>query len=130
MLTRPGRGLDWHYKDGRGQFFNLSGLDLNTPDLKCDGVYVIWHYDRNGNIVTTWTGQGFIKDRLTEHKREYAGRTRYVAWAEAPRSDDRHGIERFLFNTLNPTDTKRAPSVRPIRVNLPPLLVSNASQES
>jgi hypothetical protein len=120
MVTRLKQGnLSWFHRDNQGQYLQLETVNLNVS-THFNGVYVIWRYDQNGTVVTAYTGQGFIKRRLTDHKQEYAGRTRYVAWADVSVSNDRDGIERFLFNILQPTDTKRAPDVRPLPVNLPP----------
>jgi hypothetical protein len=102
---------------------------LLKVDLSCEyfddleGVYIIWYGD-NPYGSTVRVGQGFIKDRLTDHKEdpeilEY--KPLYVTWARVKAGSDRDGIERYLGETLVPLTPKepRFPNVEPISVNLP-----------
>jgi hypothetical protein len=90
-----------------------------------EGVYIIWYGDDPypyRKIVRV--GQGFIKDRLTEHGRdpeilEY--KPLYVTWARVKARSDRDGIECYLGKILRPLtpEEPRFPDVEPISVNLP-----------
>ena len=86
-----------------------------------EGVYVIWYWNQYNNRVTVKVGQGKIRERLQEHRRNYsqlyAAATLYVTWAEVFWSSDRDGVENYLGNLLLPAGLY--PDVDPIIVNLP-----------
>lgn len=82
------------------------------------GVYIIWSDSEKGLTILN-TGQGDIKQRLYYHNSQTDFGDHFplsVAWAN---TFDVNGIERFLYNILNPEITKAAPRVIPIPVNLP-----------
>jgi hypothetical protein len=85
------------------------------------GVYVIWHSGSNPRTVRV--GQGFIKDRIEEHRRNpqiqaYQYLTLYVTWASIP-ANSLDGVEAYLAKTLNPIIGEQFPDVTPIPINLP-----------
>ena len=85
------------------------------------GVYIIWHGGPNPGTV--YVGQGFIKERLTEHRggaeiQEYQGLGLYVTWASVPESS-LDGVEAFLAGRLQPKVGSKHPTADPIEVNLP-----------
>ena len=96
---------------------NLGHEHFNTME----GVYIIWHGGQNP--ATVRVGQGFIRDRLAEHKQDpeilvYQPYTLYVTWAQVA-ANQRDGVERYLAETLKPNVGGRFPDVNPIQVNLP-----------
>lgn len=108
--------LKWQiYKDYDEFRFDRSLSDINF------GVYTIWS-NSGENITPLYTGQGNIKQRLYYHNSQTDFGDHFplsVAWAD---TFDMNGIERFLYNTLNPKITKSSPRVTPIPVNLPTYL--------
>ena len=86
-----------------------------------EGVYVIWHGGQNP--ATVRVGQGFIRDRLGEHKQDpeiltYQQYTLRATWAQvAP--NQRDGVERYLAERLKPKVGSRFPDANSIEVNLP-----------
>jgi len=99
---------------------NSVNLDHNHFDTM-EGVYIIWH--GGNNAATVRVGQGFIRDRLREHRidpaiQAYKDFTLYVTWASVS-ALQRDGVERYLGNVLNPKVGSRFPDVIPIEVNLP-----------
>ena len=103
---------------------SLEHLDLSKVEET--GVYIIWVSGRGaiGSHVVR-VGQGKVSARLSEHRNDtnitrYSadGGTLYVTWASLSRIH-RDGVERFLFDELEPIEGVRAPDVNPIQVNLP-----------
>ena len=113
--------LNWDFCDTQNLYYQLSPLNINTPRFRnLSGVYVIWHFEQNGIPFAIYTGQGKLKERLQCHQQQYTGIRLFVQWASVPTQDNRNRIERYLFDTLKPRDTKQAPCINPIVVNLPP----------
>ena len=84
------------------------------------GVYIIYHQS-NENPITLYVGEGNIKERIDYHRTQTDFGDIYpilVFWSETYWSD-RFGIERYLFNKLNPSVTKRASDTKPLPVNIP-----------
>lgn len=110
-------------------------IDLTNPYFNnCEGVYVIWYKDQNGDPIAVDTDQGRntayqdgIKDRLSVHREDphiqgyvpFVTQTLYVTWAEVMPAD-MAGVEKYLRDTLKPIEIRRLPDVEPIPVNLPP----------
>ncbi len=101
---------------------NLNSVNLSHSHFDyMSGVYVIWH--GGSNAATVRVGQGFIRDRLPEHRsdsevQDFATLGLYVTWASVPESS-RDGVEAYLAQVLKPKVGSRFPSVSPITVNLP-----------
>lgn len=100
----------WHYL-----------FDSNLPNAKVNGVYVIGV--AGGDVVRT--GQGFIEDRLIEHRNDprilsYGTfwEPLVVTWAEVD-GVWRDNVEVYLENELDPAIRTRLPLALPIPVNLP-----------
>lgn len=96
-------------------------VDLSHPHFNSmEGVYVIWQSDNNRTTVIR-VGQGIIKDRIAEHRKNSAI-TKYdnlfVTWAPVP-VQYRDGVEKYLADTLKPIIGDAFPNVIPIAVNLP-----------
>lgn len=107
-------------QDGNWCNFDDVRLDLIGETV---GVYVIWH---QGNpSATVRVGQGIIKDRISEHRKDqkvtqYRNKgTLRVTWAAVPKAADRDGIERYLANHYAPLVGDSWPDVAPVAVNLP-----------
>lgn len=126
--------LEW--KKCRGgvpcSFFRLN---LNSISAR-QGVYVIWLEEEQGEsprvvrVGQVWSENRSFKDRFEEHREDemindytFLG-DMYVTWADVLHRENLNGIERFLFNSLQPWIGERAPDVPPIPVNLPPWLLS------
>ena len=115
--------INWHYMDRNGNRYSLNGVDLNHSHFdQMYGVYVIY-YIENRYIHTVYVGQGFVRDRLGQHRNDdriqaYAHKTLYVTWASTTISE-RDGIEAYLHEKLQPLVGERVPDVDPIEVNLP-----------
>ena len=101
---------------------NLIKLNLAHEHFDdMEGVYIIWHGGQNP--ATVCVGQGFIRDRLAEHRQDpeilaYEQYTLYATWARVA-ANQRDGVERYLAETLKPKVGSRFPDVNPIAVNLP-----------
>ena len=115
--------LTWGTCGNPPSWCELNSLNLNHnlfDDL--EGVYIIWYWDQNSNLITVKVGQGEIKERLEEHRRTFrhihANVTLYVTWAKVFWPSDRDGVEKFIGDTLLPIGYY--PDVDPIYVNLPP----------
>lgn len=89
--------------------------------------YIIW---KKGNTLLTPThtvrvGQGNVSDRLQVHRTDNAiiqhGPSLLATWAAVDHQSDRDGIERYLYEALQPLEGERFPDVVPIPVNLPDL---------
>lgn len=101
---------------------NLDTVNLNHEHFNSMyGVYIIWH--GGSNALTVRVGQGFIRDRLLEHRKDsqiqaFSDKILYVTWASVP-SSERSSVESFLAVSLQPLVGERFPDVPPIEVNLP-----------
>ena len=85
------------------------------------GVYIIWHGGLDPKTVRV--GQGFIRERLGEHRNDpaiqaYASFGLYVTWASVEQSS-LNGVEAFLANQLRPLIGERFPDAPHIAVRLP-----------
>lgn len=113
--------VDWiRYESG--EWCKLETLNLEQEHFnEMSGVYMIWKGEAYRQYV--YVGQGFIKDRLDKHRRDWIAKeidisTFYVTWASV--SDYyKDGIESFLANILLPDFGRRFPEKPPIPVNLP-----------
>ena len=109
--------LDW--KKCQGDIWGpLLTVDLNHTHFNgMEGVYIIWQ--KGGRVIRI--GQGFIRDRLTEHRNNRAitaYNDLFVTWAPVV-AQYRDGIERYLAETLKPLVGEAFPDAPPIQVNLP-----------
>lgn len=110
------RKLNWRtYQD-----FDEFRFDENLSNINF-GVYIIWSNSQKG-ITILYTGQGDIKQRLYCHNSQTDWGDYFPLSAAWANTFDVNGIERFLYNTLNPEITKASPRATPIPVNLPPCL--------
>jgi hypothetical protein len=114
--------LKWGMCEGN-VWCNFKKLNLNSPALNQDGVYMIWHSGPNPHVVRV--GQGNIQSRLKEHRENFdilfygtQGRDLYVTWAPVS-TTYRDGVERYLAETWEPWVGERFPNVTPIRCNSP-----------
>ena len=101
---------------------------LNAVNLKHEhfdnmhGVYIIWHGGTDPKVV--YVGQGNIKERLSEHRRDQRIQQHdyldlYVTWA-AVLKEHRDGVELYLANNWNPIVSVHHPQTSlPIEVNSP-----------
>lgn len=100
----------------------LNNVDLNNNHFdNMTGVYVIWYGVNNPRTVRV--GQGFIRDRLRDHRLDskvqaYKQYGLLVTWASVP-ANSLNGVEAYLAQNLNPILGERFPNVLPIAVNLP-----------
>jgi len=112
--------LNW-IKCGKGNWCNLLDVNLEHEHFNdLGGIYIIWHGGHNAWTVRV--GQGDIKDRLLNHRKdkeilEYKDYGLWVTWARVDLKY-RDGIEAYLANELNPRVGERFPDRRPIEVNL------------
>ncbi len=113
--------LNWNKCQG-GVWCNL--LNVNLEHAHFDGlvgVYVIWH---GGDTPTTVrVGNGVIRGRLRAHRADpevlrYRNLGLFVTWAAVPAAM-KEGVERYLYDGLNPLVGQRSPNVLPVAVNLP-----------
>ena len=86
-----------------------------------EGVYVIWHGGTAASVV--YVGQGMIRDRLREHRRdesiqEFKEFDLYVTWARVDQTK-RDGVERYLADFWKPLVGDRHPDAKPLAVNSP-----------
>ena len=90
------------------------------------GVYIIWVGGEEPQVVV-YVGQGNIKERLTEHRKnpeiflygDILGTDLYVTWATVARQD-RDAIEAYLADKWDPKVGERHPQTTPhIAVNSP-----------
>ena len=101
---------------------NLNTVNLDSAHFNnMEGVYVIWHVGNNPAVV--YVGQGKIKDRIAEHRKDpriqrYQSLGLYATWASVDNSS-RDGVERFLYDLWRPLIGDRRPNAIPIQVNLP-----------
>jgi len=114
--------LKWN--DCKGdQWCPFLDVDLNHSHFNdMEGVYIIWYWD-NDKPVTVRIGQGIIKDRLSEHRKdpeilEYEDKDMYVTWARIGMSEQ-DAVEKYLADTLEPLVGESFPDVYPREVNLP-----------
>lgn len=85
------------------------------------GVYIIWH--GGSEFAVVYVGQGNIKDRLAEHRRDqeiqnYASLDLYVTWATVG-AEHRNGVERYLADIWHPKVGAAHPTAEHIVVNAP-----------
>lgn len=113
--------VDW-IKYENGQWCKLESLNLEQGHFdNMSGVYIIWQEASNRRYI--YVGQGFIKERLGDHRRNWKEQgidtsTFYVTWASVY-DEYKDGIELFLANILFPDFGGRFPRKPPIPVNLP-----------
>jgi len=100
----------------------LNSVNLNHEHFdNRHGVYVIWHGGTNPAVV--YVGQGDIRTRLTEHRRDpkiqqYKPWDLYVTWATVS-APDRDGVEAYLAKRWPPKVGVSHPQASPIEVNSP-----------
>lgn len=105
-----------------GEWINLLTIDLNQGHFNdMAGVYIIW--SNSSQPRTIRVGQGFIRDRLSDHRQDpnilqYQNFGVFVTWARI-NSSQLNGVERYLADVLRPLYGSRYPDVIPIEVNLP-----------
>ena len=115
--------LSW-VMNHQGKHFSMEEANL-LPEFMA-GVYVIFcNPDLPNGAKTTvacYVGQSRdrIKGRIKTHiKEKNYGLGHYFTFAKLEEPDLRDGVERFLYDCYDPLDTKKAPNVEPISVNLP-----------
>ena len=86
-----------------------------------NGVYIIWH--GGTSPATVYVGQGFIKDRLAQHRSDsriqaFLSLGLFVTWASVPQAQC-DGVEAYLAQRLQPKIGEQHPAGLPIEVNLP-----------
>ena len=113
--------LEWFkcFGDNWGDLLEIN-LDHNHFD-GMRGVYIIWSGGKSPTVLKV--GQGNIRERLYEHKKDYVlaayhQNGLYVTWAKVPELEC-CGVERYLGETLKPVVGSRLPEAVPIKVNLP-----------
>ena len=88
------------------------------------GVYIIWYWSKSYQPITVRLGQGFIKERFKDHKKDSEilkcarGYILYATWADVP-IIHRDGVEKYLADILKPLVGDQYPNAIPIEVNLP-----------
>lgn len=113
--------LDWQKCQGN-VWGNFLGVDLQHNHFNdMHGVYIIWHGGQNP--ATVRVGQGNIRDRLQEHRKDnsilaYKEDNLFVTWASVSTSSC-DGVERYLAETLKPKVGDRFPNTQPTKVNIP-----------
>lgn len=111
--------LNWGTCGDNGSWCGFLTVNLeHTYFNGKEGVYIIWQ--SKGPVIRV--GQGVIKDRLAEHRRDgsiTAYNNLFVTWAVVP-VFQRNDVERFLAEKLNPVVGERFPIPNSsIAVNLP-----------
>ena len=114
----------------RGQddtWYKLDSVDLAHEYFNnMQGVYIIWVGGEEPQVVV-YVGQGNIKERLTEHRKnpeiflygDILGTDLYVTWATVARQD-RDAIEAYLADKWDPKVGERHPQTIPhLEVNSP-----------
>lgn len=111
--------LNWGTCGDNGSWCGFLTVNLEHPHFnEKEGVYIIWQ--SKGPVIRV--GQGVIRDRLTEHRRDGLITTYnnlFVTWAVVP-AGQRNGIERYLAERLKPIVGEQfLISEPPVYVNLP-----------
>lgn len=117
--------LEWFYKDGNNQHYELHHVKLDNPFLfGGGGVYVIWQAFGIAPQAI-YVGQGNIKERLSAHRSDprfdpyfSPEKPLLVTWAEVPLRY-REGVEKYLYEELNPLVGENNSKTLSIPVNLP-----------
>lgn len=119
----PQLQVTWVKNSNNNQWFDLLRLNLNSSYFNDkEGVYIIWYAGPAAAKVIR-VGQGHIGDRLREH-RTNPEITRYVQYGQLKAtwaivaSQDRDGVEAFLYDNYSPLIGERSPTARLISVNL------------
>jgi hypothetical protein len=121
--------LEWMRYD-TVSWCRLESLTLADPYFdRMEGVYIIWR-DSCLDPTTIRVGQGIIRDRLADHRKDpqiqayiqkvqaYTQNELFVTWASVAR-EHRDGVEVYLANALGPRVGAVSPYAQPIEVNLP-----------
>lgn len=106
------------------QWCLLNSLNLNDKHFELmAGIYIIWRQSGATPRVLR-VGQGFIKQRLHQHRWEadimaLSNDVVFVTWA-ALDAAQRDGAARFLADKLDPAvKSDRQTTGRPLKINLP-----------
>jgi hypothetical protein len=106
------------------QWCRLNSLNLNDKHFELmAGIYIIWRQSGATPLVLR-VGQGFIKQRLHQHRWEadimaLSNDVVFVTWA-ALDAAQRDGAARFLADKLDPAvKSDRQTTGRPLKINLP-----------
>lgn len=122
--------LKWNMCQG-DVWCKLNAVNLEHEHFNnMHGVYVIWHGGTDPKVV--YVGQGNIKERLSEHRRDpriqsFDYLDLYVTWAAVP-EEYRDAIELYLANSWAPRVGKHQPEVPPMKVAPPPMKVNSPWQ--
>lgn len=118
--------LEWFYKDGSDQYYELHSVRLDNPFLfGFRGVYIIWQIFLGISPEAIYVGQGDIKERLRVHRSDARfdpyfspEKPLLVTWAEVP---PRYieGVEKYLYEKLTPIVGENRSRALSIPVNLP-----------
>ena len=117
--------LNWYYKDGNNQYYELHRVNLDNPFLLgLKGVYIIWQAFGIAPQAI-YVGQGNIKERLNAHRSDprfdpyfSSEKPLLVTWAEVP-PRYREGVEKYLYEELSPLVGENNSQALSIPVNLP-----------
>ena len=121
MTSSTALSVHWNKCQGE-QWCNLFRVNLEDQHFaNLEGVYVIWHGGHSP--ATVRVGQGIVKDRLAEHRRDPAILQHqphgvFVTWAQIG-AYQRDGVEKYLGDTLKPKMGTHFPDTHVIVVNLP-----------
>lgn len=96
-------------------------------NLRCDGVYIIWYFDKSNfprirpKIVKIGKGpirEGIESDRRNQKVQRYTEHTLLIQWASVP-SKHMDGVAAYLSQGLQPLVGSRYSADTVIRVELP-----------
>lgn len=114
--------VNWRRCDGGQYWCSFDSVPLFG--LEQYGVYIIG-VEQGPFIQTLYVGQGVIRHKLLQHRRE----TYITAYKEfgvlritwtIPYIQDNDAIERYVTDSLKPKEYSAHPDVQGITVNLPP----------
>lgn len=111
--------LNWRLC-ANNEYCRLQDVNLNPMPNTLEGVYIVWYWNNDSNIVPLEAGQGYIRPRIEDERRKYKNRreTLCVTWAELA-STYHDGVEAFLGSALGLDGIRNFPQVDHIEVNLP-----------
>lgn len=94
------------------------------------GVYLIWIRLGSGRWECYYVGKAeSLEARLLDHLsdsepsaclRELQAYTCGIYWMEIPASEDRDGVEKFLYDVLTPACNLKDPGGAGLKISLPP----------
>ena len=124
-LRKPQMQLHW-MKGQNSTWYTLDSIDLAHEHFNTmHGVYIIWVGGKEPQVVV-YVGQGNIKERLTEHRKnpeiflygDVLDTDLYVTWATVARQNC-DAVEAYLADKWDPKVGERHPQAPHIAVNSP-----------